>query len=62
MKNKILEKEKELMYEKKKQIEDLTAKGEDGAADLKNLLSNVDVVHILTDFPNNRNEIDALEK
>jgi len=40
----------------------LTGKGEEGADDLQNLLANVDVVHILTDFPNNRSEIEALEK
>lgn len=50
------------MQEKKKQIEELTAKGEEAAEDLKSVLSSVDVIHILTDFPNTRTEIEAIEK
>jgi len=50
------------MYEKKKQIEELISKGEEGAEDLKNVYSNMDVVHILTDFPYSRAEIDAFDK
>jgi len=40
----------------------MTAKGDEAAEDLKSLLSSVDVVHILTDFPNSRAEIEAIDK
>ena len=62
MSYKIIEKDKELTSEKKKQIEELIANGDEAAVDLKYLISIFGIIYILTTLSNSCIEINALEK